>query len=78
MKKEGRLTAKDYLKSLGPGAIMAAAIIGPGSITTASTQGASYGYESIWLILIACVIAYFFLGNNTVFNLCIEWCKRFK
>ncbi|MCI1305753.1 MAG: Nramp family divalent metal transporter [Lachnospiraceae bacterium] len=65
MKKEGRLTAKDYLKSLGPGAIMAAAIIGPGTITTASTQGASYGYESLWLILIACVIAYFFQEPGT-------------
>ena len=57
---EKKLTIKDYLKSLGPGAIMAAAIIGPGTVTTASTQGANYGYESLWLILLACVIAYFF------------------
>ncbi len=55
-----KLTIKDYLKSLGPGAIMAAAIIGPGTVTTASTQGANYGYASLWLILLACVIAYFF------------------
>ncbi len=60
MQKEGKLTIKDYLKSLGPGAIMAAAIIGPGTVTTASTQGASYGFESLWLILLACVIAFFF------------------
>ena len=45
---EKKLTIKDYLKSLGPGAIMAAAIIGPGTVTTASTQGANYGYESLW------------------------------
>lgn len=57
---EKKLTIKDYLKSLGPGAIMAAAIIGPGTVTAASTQGANYGYESLWLILLACVIAYFF------------------
>lgn len=57
---EKKLTFKDYIKSLGPGAIMAAAIIGPGTVTTASTQGANYGYESLWLILLACVIAYFF------------------
>ena len=50
---EKKLTIKDYLKSLGPGAIMAAAIIGPGTVTTASTQGANYGYESLWLILLA-------------------------
>lgn len=55
-----KLALKDYLKSMGPGAIMAAAIIGPGTVTTASTQGANYGYTSIWIILVACIIAYFF------------------
>ncbi|MDD6346954.1 MAG: Nramp family divalent metal transporter [Lachnospiraceae bacterium] len=57
---EKKLTFLDYVKSLGPGAIMAAAIIGPGTVTTASTQGANYGFASLWLILLACVIAYFF------------------
>lgn len=55
-----KLTANDYFKAMGPGAIMAAAIIGPGTITTASTQGANYGYTSLWLIMAACIIAYFF------------------
>lgn len=55
-----KITFKEYLVSLGPGAIMAASIIGPGTVTTASTQGASYGYTSLWLILVSCVIAYFF------------------
>ncbi len=62
---EKKLTFKDYLKSLGPGAIMAAAIIGPGTVTTASTQGANYGYASLWLILLACIIAYFFQEPGT-------------
>jgi manganese transport protein len=39
---------------------MAAAIIGPGTVTTASTQGANYGYTALWIILLACIIAYFF------------------
>lgn len=55
-----KITFKEYLQSLGPGAIMAASIIGPGTVTTASTQGASYGYTCLWLILVSCVIAYFF------------------
>ncbi len=55
-----KITFKEYMASLGPGAIMAASIIGPGTVTTASTQGASYGYTSLWLILVSCVIAYFF------------------
>lgn len=55
-----KIAFKEYMASLGPGAIMAASIIGPGTVTTASTQGASYGYTSLWLILVSCVIAYFF------------------
>lgn len=55
-----KITFKEYMASLGPGAIMAASIIGPGTVTTASTQGASYGYTSLWLILVSCIIAYFF------------------
>ena len=37
-----KITFKEYVQSLGPGAIMAASIIGPGTVTTASTQGANY------------------------------------
>lgn len=57
---ENKLTFRDYMKALGPGAIMSAAIIGPGTVTTASTQGASYGYTALWILLLACLIAYFF------------------
>ena len=39
---------------------MSAAIIGPGTVTTASQQGALYGFTSLWILLVACVIAYFF------------------
>lgn len=62
MEKEtnDKLTLKDYLSHMGPGAIMAAAIIGPGTVTTASAQGAKYGFTSLWIIFAACVIAYFF------------------
>lgn len=57
---EGKLTLKDYIKAMGPGAIMSAAIIGPGTVTTTSQQGALYGFTSLWILLVACVIAYFF------------------
>ncbi len=60
MEKDARISLGEYFRSLGPGAIMAAAIIGPGTVTTTSVQGASYGYTSLWIILLACVIAYFF------------------
>ena len=35
------------LKNLGPGLLVAAAFIGPGTVTTASVAGASAGYASV-------------------------------
>lgn len=57
---ETKLTLKDYAKAFGPGAIMAAAIIGPGTVTTAVVTGATYQYASLWIIVMAVVLAYFF------------------
>jgi len=47
------------LKSIGPGAMVAAAFIGPGTITTATLAGSGYGYTLLWAVLfstIACII----------------------
>lgn len=57
--EENKVSMKDYLKAMGPGAIMAASILGPGTVTTASVQGTDYGYTSLWILLLACAIAYF-------------------
>lgn len=43
------------LKNIGPGAIVVAAFIGPGTITVCSTSGASYGYTLLWVLLFATV-----------------------
>lgn len=43
----------------GPGALVAAAFIGPGTVVTASLAGANFGYALLWAILfsvIACLI----------------------
>ncbi|ARI77945.1 Nramp family divalent metal transporter [Halobacillus mangrovi] len=42
---------KRRLKNIGPGAIVAAAIIGPGTVTTASKVGAEFGYALIWALV---------------------------
>jgi NRAMP (natural resistance-associated macrophage protein)-like metal ion transporter len=39
------------LKNIGPGAMVAAAFIGPGTVTTATMAGAGYGYTLLWAIL---------------------------
>jgi Mn2+/Fe2+ NRAMP family transporter len=39
------------LKTMGPAAIVTAAFIGPGTVTTASIAGANYGYALIWAMV---------------------------
>jgi Mn2+/Fe2+ NRAMP family transporter len=38
------------IKAIGPGAMVAAAFIGPGTVTTASVTGARLGYALLWTI----------------------------
>ncbi|GAB3671254.1 Nramp family divalent metal transporter [Halopiger thermotolerans] len=40
----------DRLKAIGPGALVAAAFVGPGTVTTASVIGAEYAYLLVWTI----------------------------
>ena len=40
----------ERLKAIGPGAIVAAAFIGPGTLTVASTSGGQYGYSLLWAV----------------------------
>lgn len=39
------------LKNIGPGAMVAAAFIGPGTVTTATMAGAGFGYTLLWAVL---------------------------
>lgn len=38
------------LKAIGPGAIVAAAFIGPGTLTVASKSGGQFGYSLLWAV----------------------------
>lgn len=55
-----KITLKEKLQSLGPAAIVAACIVGPGTVTTVSVAGATYGFQVMWILVIACFTAYFF------------------
>ncbi|HKJ11363.1 MAG TPA: Nramp family divalent metal transporter [Ornithinimicrobium sp.] len=48
---------KTTLKNLGPGLLVAAAFIGPGTVTTASVAGSSYGFALLWAIVFSVVAA---------------------
>lgn len=43
----------ERLRNIGPGALVAAAFIGPGTVTTSTLAGASYGYALIWALVFA-------------------------
>lgn len=40
-------------RNLGPGAIVTAAFIGPGTVTTSTLAGANFGYALLWALLFA-------------------------
>ena len=44
MNEAKKPSAMDYLKAVGPAIVISAVVVGPGSVTTASSMGASYGY----------------------------------
>ncbi len=43
------------LKEVGPGAMVAAAFIGPGTVTSCSVSGASFGYTLLWAMLFSTI-----------------------
>lgn len=54
------------MKKLGPGFLIAAAFIGPGTVTTCIIAGAGYGYQLLWalgLSIIATIILQYMAGK---------------
>ncbi len=45
------------LRRLGPGLIVTAAFIGPGTVTTASKSGADFGFALLWVVVFAVITA---------------------
>lgn len=41
------------LRNIGPGALVTAAFIGPGTVTTSTVAGASFGYTLLWALVFA-------------------------
>ncbi|MFC2949889.1 Nramp family divalent metal transporter [Virgibacillus sediminis] len=50
---------KEKVKVIGPGAIIAASFIGPGTVSTATEAGASFGYSLIWAIVFSVITTMF-------------------
>lgn len=48
----------ERLKNIGPGAMVAAAFIGPGTITTATIAGSRYGFTLLWAVIFSIFATY--------------------
>lgn len=48
---KSKYTFKEKIKAIGPGAMVTASFIGPGTVTTATRAGASFGYGLLWTII---------------------------
>ncbi len=46
---------KSRLRSIGPAALVTAAFIGPGTLTTCTLAGAGYGYALLWALLFSVI-----------------------
>lgn len=54
--KTKEYTLLDKLKAVGPGAVVTASFIGPGTITMASQAGASFGYSLLWTMVFSIIM----------------------
>lgn len=50
----------EKLKNIGPGALVAAGFIGPGTVTTCTLSGANYGYTLLWAMLFSTIATIIF------------------
>lgn len=50
-------TLKDKIKAVGPGAMITASFIGPGTVSTATQAGAGFGYALLWAVIFSIITA---------------------
>ncbi|MEW2922527.1 Nramp family divalent metal transporter [Muricauda sp. ANG21] len=67
-----KLKLIQILKSVGPAFIMASVVIGPGSITVASSVGSESGYELLWVIAISTLLMVVYTSMGVRFGLTNE------
>ncbi len=59
---------KESLRSIGPGFIIAAVVLGPGSLTVASRIGSEHGYAFLWVIVLAAVFMVIYTSMGVRFG----------
>ena len=46
---------KDWFKNIGPGHLVAAAFIGPGTVTVCTLAGVNFGYSLLWAMVLSII-----------------------
>ena len=52
---------KSLFSRVGPGLITVCVVVGPGSIVTSSNVGAQFGFELLWVLLVAVILMLTFM-----------------
>ena len=55
MERAEKRPLRERVKVLGPGVIVAASFIGPGTVTTATGAGASFGFALLWAVVFSII-----------------------
>lgn len=50
-----KYTLKDKFKALGPGMLVVGSFIGPGTVTSSTRAGATYGYQLLWCVVFSVI-----------------------
>lgn len=50
-----RYTLKDKIRAMGPGILIVGSFIGPGTVTSATRAGATYGYSLFWTVIFSVI-----------------------
>ena len=50
-----KYTWKDKIKAIGPGAVITASFIGPGTVASCTRAGADFGYALLWTVLFSTI-----------------------
>ena len=51
-----KFTMKEKLASLGPGFVIVGSFIGPGTVTSCTLAGATYGFTLFWCVVFSVIV----------------------
>lgn len=62
---EKKYTLKEKLMAMGPGLLIVGSFIGPGTVTSSTRAGATYGYDLLWCIVFSVVAVIIMQGMSS-------------